>query len=284
MSHVDKEVVKRLKNQAIETRKDVIVYCNRVGGAHIGGCLSLTDMAVALYFHYLNFDPKDYKNPNRDRLILSKGHCANLLYNIFMELGMFTRDEIYSEYNKIDGRFGQHPNRFYLPMFEASTGSLGHGLSIAFGYAMAGRVDRAPWRVYCIVGDGELDEGSNWEALMAAAHYQLGNLVLIVDRNRIQGSRPTEETVALDPLEDKLEAFNWQVFSIDGNDMGQVCDVLENLPPVDAVTPHKPIAIVSNTIKGKGVDFMENQPKWHLGSLDDEMVQKAIDSVEAMRK
>lgn len=284
MSQTNAELVKTLEEKAAHIREMLVRYAKEAGSAHLGGPLSMCDITVALYYHFMKYDPKNIRWPERDRFILSKGHCADLLYNIFTDMGLFTLEELYGEYNKINGRFGQHPNRFYLPMFEASTGSLGHGLSLAFGYALAGRADKASWRVFVLTGDGELDEGSNWEAIMAAAQYKLGNLTLVVDRNRISGGRFTEDTIALDKLEDKLSVFNWEVKSIDGNDMEQVVEVLSSLPPSDPVTPRKPIAIVSNTIKGKGVDFMENAPKWHLGGLDDEMVEKAIASIGSQKK
>ncbi|MCD8363212.1 MAG: transketolase [Lachnospiraceae bacterium] len=285
MSDVDMRVVKELENKAVDIRKMLIDYVQNVGVAHLGGPMSATDMAVALYYHYMNWDPKDYKAKDRDRFILSKGHNADLFYNIFCDMGLFTREEIFSEYNKLHGRFGQHPNRMYLPMFEVSAGSLGHGLSLATGYALGARASGDNYRVFCMTGDGELDEGSNWEALMLAAHRKLGNLVLIVDKNQIMGTGPTEEVMALGNLTDKLTSFGWDVINIkDGNDMLQVCETLENLPEPDCHAKRKPIAIISNTIKGAGVDFMTGTPSWHLGSVDDELGVKAYASIEAFRK
>lgn len=284
MEKVDMNLVTQLEEKAAHIRKMVVKYCHNVGVAHIGGCLSSTDIITALYYHYLDFDPKDYQNPKRDRFILSKGHSANLLYNVFCDMGIFTEEEIFNEYNKPEGRFGQHPNRFYLPMFDASTGSLGHGLSIAVGYALGARASKENYRVFCEVGDGELDEGSNWEAIMLGAHQQLQNLILIVDRNGIQGSRKTETTVALDSLEDKLKAFHWNVIGLeDGNDMEQVVGALESLPERNYAGKAQPTAIIAHTIKGKGVRFMENNPAWHLGSVDDQMMKEAFDSIDAER-
>jgi len=284
MITIDTQLVSKLEEKALQIRKELVVYCNKIGNSHLGGPLSMTDVTVALFYHFMRYDPNNYSWPERDRFILGKGHCACLLYNIFTDMGMFSKEELYGEYNKLDGRFGQHPNRKYLPMFDASTGSLGHGLSLAFGYAMAGRMDKANWRVYCVVGDGELDEGSNWEAVMSAAHYQMGNLVLIVDRNRISGCRHTEDTIALDSLEKKFDAFNWHVISIDGNNMAQIVEALSALPESDPVARRKPVVIVSNTVKGKGIDFMEDQPKWHLGGLDDEKMAEALSLLDAYSK
>ena len=272
--------VQQLKDKALEIRKDLLTTCYRSEAAHLGGALSLCDVAVALYYHFLRFDPNNFKADDRDRLVLSKGHSGCLLYNIFADMGIYSFDEIVTEYNKVGGRFGQHPNRLYLPMFEASTGSLGHGLSIAFGMAMALRQSGSDARVFCITGDGELDEGSNWEALMAAGHYQLPNLTLIVDRNRLQGCRPTEETVALENLQQKLEAFRWEVRTMDGNNMEDVFQTLSCLPERQIGGTRKPLAIISNTTKGKGVDFMENNPIYHAASLNEEQYKKAIACLE----
>jgi len=285
MGNVNMQLVKQLENKAVDIRKMMIDYVQHVGVAHMGGPLSCLDMSVALYYHYMNWDPKDFKDPNRDRFILSKGHNADLFYNIFCDMGLFTKDEIYSEYNKIDGRFGQHPNRMYLPMFEVSAGSLGHGLSLATGYALGARASGENYRVFVMTGDGEMDEGSNWEALMLAAHRKLGNLVLIVDKNQIMGTGPTEEVMPLLNLEDKLTSFGWDVVTLDdGNDMLKVCQVLEQLPERDCHIRRKPLAIISNTVKGAGVDYMEGIAAWHLGSVDDAHAERAYASIEAFRK
>ncbi|MBR0343273.1 MAG: transketolase [Oscillospiraceae bacterium] len=269
-------LAKKLEAKALEIRKDVITTCYRSDAAHLGGALSLCDVAVALYYHYLRYDPANYLAPDRDRLVLSKGHSGCLLYNIFADLGIYTFEDIYNGYNKVEGAFGQHPNRLYLPMFEASTGSLGHGLSIAFGMAMALRNDGSDSRVFCITGDGELDEGSNWEALMSAANYELSNLFLIVDRNKLQGCRPTEETVRLESLEAKLRAFNWDVVSFDGNNMEEIIGTFDSLPPRESQKRKKPLAMISNTIKGKGVDFMENNPLYHVAGLNADTYERAM--------
>jgi len=285
MENIDMELVRRLEDKAADIRKQLIDMTYAIGHAHLGGALSMCDIAVALYYHFLNFNPKAPKAPDRDRLVLSKGHSGCLFYNIFADLGMYDKEELYNGYNRIGGRFGQHPNRKYIEGFEASTGSLGHGLSIAVGMAFAGRMDRARWRVYCITGDGELNEGSNWEAMMLAAHHQFGNLVAIVDRNRIQGNGWTEDTVALEPLASKWESFGWEVRVIeDGNDMKQVVEALAALPPSDPVERRKPICLIANTVKGKGIAFMENEPKWHAGGLSKEKRDECIRLIEEARR
>jgi len=282
---VDMQLVKELENKATDIRKMMIDYVQHVGVAHLGGPLSCLDVSVALYYHYMNWEPKDFKAPGRDRFILSKGHNADLLYNIFCDMGLFSKEEIYSEYNHLNGRFGQHPNRFYLPMFEVSAGSLGHGLPLATGYAVGARASGDNYRVFCMTGDGELDEGSNWEALMFAAKQQLGNLILIVDKNQIMGTGFTEVVMPLLSLEDKFRSFGWDVLTVkDGNDMIQVCEALEQLPERNCQSKKKPLAIIFNTIKGYGVSYMENTPSWHLGSVDDEKAVEAYASIESHRK
>ncbi len=275
-----RESIEALRAKARQIRRHILNTTHKTAPAHVGGALSLCDIGVALYYGYLRFDPENYTDPRRDRLILSKGHSGCLLYNIFADLGLFSFEALYQGYNQVGKPFGQHPNRLYLPMFEASTGSLGHGLSIAFGIAMALRGDGSDARVFCITGDGELDEGSNWEALMSAAHYELGNLFLIVDRNHLSGSRETEVTIKLEPLADKLRAFNWDVVTVDGHDMAALSDVFSNLPPRDAAVRRKPLAIIADTVKGKGVDFMENNPAFHIAAVSDEQLADGLASID----
>ena len=285
MAKADPDLVARLEEKVIDISKQLCDMTFHIGHAHVGGSLSMCDFTVALYYHYLNFNPKDLKNPDRDRLILSKGHNGCLIYNIFADLGMYTKEFLYNGYNKIDGKFGQHPNRLYIPGFEASTGSLGHGLSIAIGAAHAGRMEKRNFRVFCILGDGELQEGSNWEAIMFAAHHKYGNLVAIVDKNGIQGNNFTSETINMEPLADRWKAFGWDVIEIEnGNDMEQVVEAFESLPPSDSQVKRAPICMIFNTLKGCGIDFMENEPKWHAGGLDEDTLNECKLMIEKNRK
>ncbi|MEB3100558.1 transketolase [Ferviditalea candida] len=284
--NIDMELVKKLEDKAVEIRKNLCTFIYRIGTAgHLGGELSLTDMAVALYYKYMNYDPKNPKWEERDRLILSKGHCAETLYTIYADLGMYTMDYLVDHFETLETAvFSMHPNRKYVDAIEASTGSLGHGLSLATGLALGARMSKANWRTFCIVGDGELQEGSNWEALMAAGHYKLGNLVVIVDKNDLQMSGTTSETISIDPLDDKMRAFGFDVIEIQGNDMVEVCAALDSLPPADPVTPKRPICIISNTTKGAGVSFMENVVAWHAGSLNKAKWEEALESIENNRR
>lgn len=283
MNEISNELIRQLEDKAIQIRKDICVTTSKIGYSHLGGSMSMTDIAVALYYDFLNFDPKDPKNPKRDRFVLSKGHCAMCLYNIFVDLGMYTKEELWSEYNQVGGRFGMHPNYRYLKGFEASTGSLGHGLSLALGMALSARMDKAEHRVICLTGDGELDEGSNWEAIMAAAHYHMGNFVLIVDKNHLQINGTTTEIMNIDPLDEKLRAFGWDVVVINGNNMRQVVTALHNLPTPEPVAPKKPIAIIANTIKGKGIAHLEDTLDSHLNVMFGDLLEKSLSSIEAMR-
>ena len=282
---VDMELVKELEEIAYQIRRDLLQFIYRIGMGHLGGELSLVEMAVALYYHYMNYDPKNPKWEVRDRLVLSKGHCGETLYTIFADLGMYTMDYMVEHFETLDtAKFGMHPNRKYVPAIEVSAGSLGHGFSIALGLALGARKQKKNWRTFVIVGDGELDEGTNWEAIMSAGHFQLGNLVAIVDKNQLQMTGPTSQILNLDPLDEKLRAFGWDVREIDGNDMYAVCAALESLPPSDPLSRRKPIFIISNTVKGKGVDFMENNPNWHGGGIAKDELERALLSVEKNRR
>jgi transketolase len=230
MTQTDPELVACLEDKAIDIKKKLFRLTNRIGVAHLGGGLSCTDTAVALYYHALKVDPKRPDWPERDRFVLSKGHMAFLFYVILADKGFFPAEDIPAGYNVINGRFGMHPNRKYVPGIEASTGSLGHGLAIAVGMALAGRMDKANHRVFCLIGDGELNEGSNWEAIMAGAKYQLGNLVAIVDQNKLSLGGPTKTIMPMDPLDDKWKAFGWDVIHMNGHDMQDIVETLDALP------------------------------------------------------
>jgi transketolase len=281
---VDMKMVKDLEDKAYEVRFNLINFIYRIGMGHLGGELSMVEMAVALYHKYLNFDVMNPKDPDRDRFVLSKGHCSETLYTVFSQLGAYTQDYMVEHFETLDtAKFGMHSNRKYCPQIEASCGSLGHGLPIAVGMALGARHQHKNWRTFVMTGDGELDEGTNWEAIMAGGHYELGNLVLIVDKNRLNMTGFTRDVMNLDPLDKKLEAFNWDVISIDGNDMYSVCAALESLPPSSWEVRRKPIAIISNTTKGRDVDFMENNWKWHGGGISAEDRDKALASIKVRK-
>ena len=273
-------IVRDLQVKAAENRQLLAELTYVSGYSHLGGPLSACDVLTALYQHFMNFDPT-LKDPERDRFILSKGHNADIVYCIFANMGVYDRQELLDEYKQYLGRWGEHPNRFHNPGFEASTGSLGHGLPIAVGLAMSARIDRSPRRVYCLVGDGELQEGSNWEAIMNAGHNQFGNLILIVDANRCQGNRLVEETVNMNHLDERMASFGWDVRELsDGNDMKALFEALRDLPVRNGADREKPISLLLRTIKGCGVQYMEDgMAKWHAGGIGDDLIDETRRSI-----
>jgi len=283
--NVDVGTVRELEEKCVKIRKDLLNFVYRIGMGHLGGELSIVEMCVALYYKYMNYDVMRPDWDERDRLVLSKGHCSETLYTIFADLGAYTIDYMVEHFETLDtAKFGMHSNRLYCPQIEVSAGSLGHGLPISVGLALGARKQKKNWRTFVITGDGELDEGTNWEAMMAAAHYQLGNLVCICDKNKVSMTGFTRDVMNLDPLDEKVKAFGWEVHEINGNNMYEVCEVLQNLPPAEPEYRRKPIFIIANTTKGKGVSFMENDYKWHGGGIAKEQLDQALASVENSRR
>lgn len=282
----EKITVEFLEDKCYKIRYDLLNFIYRIGMGHLGGELSMVEVAVALYYKYMNYDPKNPKWEGRDRFILSKAHCSETLYNIFADMGMYTQDYMVEHFECLDkSEFGMHSNRKYVPAIEVSAGSLGHGLPIAVGMALGARVKKENYLTIVMVGDGELDEGTNWEALQAGAHHELNNLVCIIDKNQLQMTGTTEEIMAHRNLAAKAEAFGWNVIEIeDGNDMAQVCAALEKLPERDYTKRAKPTFIISNTIKGKGVDFMEGNHKWHGGGIAKEQLDLALECIAKNRR
>ncbi|CAM3305737.1 transketolase [Occultella aeris] len=245
-----------LAEQSRLIRRSVLAMIGRAKAGHIGGDFSVTDILATLYFGVLRIDPARPDAPVRDRFIMSKGHCAASLYSVLAYSGYFDPAELdtfMGPYSALNG----HPNRTKVPGVETNTGPLGHGLPVAVGEALGTRLRGHDSRVFVVCGDGELQEGSNWEALMSAAHYRLANLTLVIDRNRLQQGARTEETNALDPLEDKLAAFGWEVREADGHDHAALLGAF-----APGAGP-RPVAVIANTIKGKGVTFIEDRVEWH---------------------
>jgi len=231
---------------------------HRAGAGHPGGDLSSADILVALYFGVLQVDPREPSAPGRDRFIMSKGHCSAALYATLALRGFFPIDQLDTFMQPLSP-FSGHPNRCGVPGVEANTGPLGHGLPIAVGAALASAMDGAPWRTFVLTGDGELQEGSNWEAIMSAAHYGLDRLVAIVDRNGIQQGAPTESICHLEPLADKFRAFGWTVREVDGHDCAALVETLRAAP----FEAGHPSCVIAQTTKGKGVSFIEDRAEWH---------------------
>jgi transketolase len=240
---------------------------------HPGGDLSAADILAALYFDVLRYDPAQPNAPGRDRFVMSKGHCTGAFYSVLAGAGFFPEAEL-TTYLQPLSRLNGHPSRTYLPGVETNTGPLGHGLPVAVGVAIAGQIDKAGYRVFVLTGDGELQEGSCWEAAMTAGHRKLSNLTVIVDRNRLQQGAPTEDTVALEPLASKWRAFGWDVVEIDGHDPKALIEALES-------PEQRPLCIIASTIKGKGVSYMENQAGWHHGCPTPEQYSQALRELAA---
>jgi transketolase len=272
-----RELVKFLSLRAADARKKVLELTRIAMGGHLGGGLSMVDVTVALYHHVMDVDPSNPSWGQRDRFVLSKGHGAIALDAVLAQLNYFPEEKL-ETFNKLDSPFGMHTNAHSTPGIEHSTGSLGHGLPVGVGMALGARLDNADWRVFCLMGDGELQEGSVWEAFMSAAHYKLGNLVAVVDRNRFSLDGPTEEIMALEPLDEKLKAFRWNVLEVDGHNMAELVSVFEELPSPKTDVP---TIIIAHTNKGQGVSFMVNDPKWHYGAIDSDLEEQAIKEIDA---
>ncbi|MDR3283336.1 MAG: transketolase [Candidatus Methanoplasma sp.] len=250
--------IAELEVKARLLRRDVIEMTSEANSGHPGGSLSSADLMAALYFKVMRHDPCDPQWEGRDRFILSKGHAAPVLYAALAESGYFPRAELLTLRN-IGTRLQGHPVRGKLPGVEMSTGSLGQGLSMACGMALAAKMDGKAHRVFCLLGDGELQSGQNWEAAMFARHHGLSNLTAFVDRNRLQINGDTEKNLSLDPLPDKWHAFGWNVIIINGHDMAQIVGACEKA----SKSQKNPTVIIMKTVKGKGVSFMENNPEFH---------------------
>lgn len=247
-----------LTERAARLRGTVVEMCHASKSAHLGSSLSCIDILTAAYWHVLNIDPANPKDPARDRFILSKGHAAMAIYATLAARGYFPEEEL-ATYNQDNGRLAEHPPANMLPGIEAATGSLGHGLPLGLGMSLAGRISGAGYRVYALMSDGENNEGSNWEAAMFAGGQKLENVCVVVDYNKWQATGRSNETLALSPLRDKWEAFGWDAYEVDGHDVGQLAEMMANVPNGSG----KPVALIAHTVKGKGVSFMEDDNNWH---------------------
>ena len=264
----------RLAAVATAVRRDIVTTIQGAGLGHIGGDLSVTDILVTAYWYALKVDPTHPEDPHRDRFVLSKGHCAAALYSTLASCGFFPRAELASFAQPLSPLNG-HPNRVKVPGVETNTGPLGHGFPVATGCALGARVRGESSRTIVVMGDGEMQEGSNWEAAMTAAHYELHTLTAIVDRNRLQQGARTEDTKTLEPLHDKWTSFGFETRRIDGHDHLALAQAM------GPSTTGKPVAIVADTIKGKGVSFMEDRVEWHHKVPTDDQVRAALEELSA---
>jgi transketolase len=265
-----KELEARLRRAAAEVRIHALEMVHHAGVGHPGGDLSATDILVTLYLAVMRIDANNAAWPERDRFVMSKGHCSGSFYATLAQAGLL-KVELLKTYMEPLSMLNGHPDRNKIPGVEANTGPLGHGLPIATGATLAAKIQGASWRTFVLTGDGELQEGSNWEAAMTAAQYRLDNLVLIIDRNRIQQGDFTKNIIEMDPLADKWRAFGWAVDEVDGHDYRALFQHLRTTP----LEAGKPTCIIANTIKGRGVSFMEGKPEWHHGVPTDKQLEDA---------
>jgi transketolase len=251
----------RLEERAQFIRIRTIDLINIAKNGHYSSTFSCADLFAVLYYHTLRIDPTRPDWPDRDRFVLSKGHAMVGLYPVLADLGYFD-PAMLDDYTRLGSPFADHPDMTRTPGADFSSGSLGHGLAVSVGMALAGRIDQRDYRVWCMTGDGELAEGTIWEAAMAAAQFKLGNLVWLVDKNQMALDGYTEDVMNIDPLDKKIEAFGFDVQVIDGHDLDQIVETFDGLPPVSR---NRPQAIIANTVKGKGIGYMELNPAWHVG-------------------
>ena len=271
------EELRELRKSSAKTRKNIVKMVYNAKSGHPGGSLSGADILNVLFAKCLNI-PSDWDKAEdfefRDRFILSKGHASPLLYSVLAQYGLFSEEELMT-FRKFGSKLQGHPAKNYVSGIETSTGSLGQGLSIGCGIAMGLKLDKNPASVIVFTGDGELQEGSCWEGFMQASHRKLDNIIVIIDRNRLQIDGNTENVMSLDSLHDKLKAFNWDVIEINGHDYNQIYDAF-----IQAKKSSRPCAIIANTVKGKGVSFMENQAGWHGKAPNEEQYTQAIRELE----
>ncbi len=267
---------RELEIKAYNIRKNAVTAVYSASSGHPGGSLSSADLMAVLYFDEMNIDPKNPKMEERDRFVLSKGHCSPALYGALAEAGFFDKEEL-KTFRHIDSRLQGHPDMKHIPGVDMSTGSLGLGISAACGMALSAKAYKKDYRVYALLGDGEIEEGQVWEAAMYAPHYKLDNLCIFVDLNGLQIDGSTKEVMDSSPLDKKFEAFGWNVLTIDGHDYDEIKNALKTARD----TKGKPTAVIMKTVKGKGVSYMENSVKWHGVAPNEEEYGKAISELDA---
>ncbi len=268
--------MQNLKALSYDLRKNVIDMIVEGKGGHIGGDMSVMDILVELYFEQMNISPENMDDPDRDRFVMSKGHSVEALYAVLAAKGFFPIEQVIKEFSKFGSKFIGHPNN-KLPGIEMNSGSLGHGLPVCVGMALAGKMDKRDYRVYTVMGDGELAEGSVWEGVMAAHQYKLDNLCAIVDRNRLQISGCTEDVMAHDSQEERWGSFGWHVISVNGNDYKELKAAFDEAKTVKGA----PTVIIANTIKGYGSSVMENKAGWHHKVPNEEEYAQIMKDLEA---
>lgn len=268
--------IQQLELKSIEYRKKILYYIKKANAGHTGGSLSCVDILNVLYNEIMNVRPSNFSDTGRDRYVQSKGHSVEALYVVLANCGFFPESDL-ETLCKYGSHYVGHPTR-KVNGIEQNTGALGHGLPISIGMAMAGKIDKKPYRVFTLLGDGELPEGSNWEAALLASHYKLDNLVAIIDYNKLQITGPTTEVCNTDPIDAKFEAFGWEVRHVDGHNFAAMIETFNKVP----FSHQKPSLVIAHTTKGKGVSYMEGVKKWHHGVPDDAQFQQALDELNKL--
>lgn len=266
--------IKQLKQKSLEYRKNILYYIKKANAGHTGGSLSSVDILNVLYNEIMNVNPQNFTDPNRDRYVQSKGHSVEALYVVLADCGFFPKDDL-ETLCQYQSNYVGHPTR-KVNGIEQNTGALGHGLPISVGMAIAAKMDKRNYNVYTLLGDGELPEGSNWEAALTASHYKLDNLIAILDNNKLQITGPTKEVCNTEPIDEKFEAFGWSVVHVDGHNHAEMIETLEKVP----FESNKPSLVIAHTVKGSGISYMENNKKWHHCVPSDEQFQLAMEELD----
>lgn len=274
---IEQSKIEYFQKRANNVRKNIIEMVYSAASGHPGGSLSVADILIVLYFYEMSIDVNNPKNENRDRLVLSKGHCSPALYSVLAEKGFIPEKDL-KTFRKIDSYLQGHPDMKKIPGVDMTSGSLGQGLSVANGMALAAKMDNKDYRVYCIMGDGEIEEGQVWEAAMTSSHYKLDNVCVIVDNNNLQIDGTIEEVMNPYPIDKKFESFGFNVININGHNYEEIIDALENAKKIR----NKPTAIIAKTIKGKGISYMENQAGWHGKAPSDDEYRKALEELKKL--
>ena len=274
---ISEQEIKELEEIAKNTRKDIVDVTEWAGGAHIGGALSMVEILVILYYKYMNIDPTDPEKADRDRFILSKGHGGVGFAPVLARKGYFDFD-LLKTFNQFKSPFGMHLDGKKVKGVDVSTGSLGHGLPIAVGLALGARLKKEAWKTYCILGDGECNEGTIWEAAMSASQFKTTNMITFVDRNMLMIDGRTEEVMGIEPFADKWTAFGFIVKEVDGHSFKELAEAIDFAHNQDDA----PVVIIANTKKGRGIDYMEDNVKWHYGSMNSTLAEQARASIDKM--
>jgi len=276
MTAVSKDKIELIQEKAKMSRLGTIRLISLAKSGHYGSSFSSSEIFATLYYHVMHYDPKNPPWPSRDRFVMGKGHSAVGVYPILADVGFFPKEDL-ETYTQLGSPFGDHPDMNKIKGIDFSSGSIGHGLSVGVGMSLGARIDNEKYRTYILMGDGELQEGQVWEAAMSAANFKLGNLVAIVDNNKVTVDGHTEELMNVDPIKEKWESFGWNVVEVDGHDVEALIETFDNLPSTDSDVP---TVILCDTVAGKGVSFMEYGYEWHVANLGESDIQKAIEEIE----